>query len=396
MRVTVTTEFRYLGTPDGAVWSPSSLAYSFWSRYLSVFDGVEVLARVKAVDAAPRDHVRCDGPGVGFRIVPYYQGPMQYLLKRSAIRAAIDAALKSRSAVILRLPSPIATTAARFLGSQGRGYGVEVVGDPYDVFAPGAIEHPLRIWFRWRLFVRQKHECAAATAAAYVTRAVLQHRYPPAPEAFTTHYSNVELGPDDFGPHSCRIPSGRRAVVLMVGSLEQMYKGADVLIRATALSVSRRCDFEIHIAGEGRCKTRLMAMANELRLSDRVHFLGHIASRQELRARLDQADLFVMPSRTEGLPRALIEAMARGLPCIGSNVGGITELLEAEDMVPPGDAPALASHIEMALSDEAWRLRASKLNRIRAEDFQDSCLRPRRESFYRAVRAMAEKTMAEK
>ncbi len=60
---------------------------------------------------------------------------------------------------------------------------------------------------------------------------------------------------------------------------------------------------------------------------------------------LDSADLFVSPSRQEGVPRAMIEAMARGLPCIGSSVGGTPETLPQEFLVPPNDRPRLAAEI---------------------------------------------------
>ena len=63
-------------------------------------------------------------------------------------------------------------------------------------------------------------------------------------------------------------------------------------------------------------------------LRDRVRFRGQLTTPVDVRAELDRADLFVLPSRQEGLPRAMIEAMARALPCIGSSVGGIPELLQ--------------------------------------------------------------------
>ncbi|MBA2480869.1 MAG: glycosyltransferase family 4 protein, partial [Planctomycetes bacterium] len=182
-----------------------------------------------------------------------------------------------------------------------------------------------------------------------------------------------------------RVPDGGRESVLLVGSLEQMYKGCDILIRAAA-SIRKDRDFSISVAGDGRCRSRLEQLTAELGMVDRVRFLGHVTDRGELRALLDRTTLFVMPSRTEGLPRALIEAMARGCPCIGSSVGGIVELLPAEDLVPPGDVPALARRLQAALSDADWQRRSSARNRARAEEFRDDQLKPRRESFYRAVR----------
>jgi len=101
---------------------------------------------------------------------------------------------------------------------------------------------------------------------------------------------------------------------------------------------------------------------------------------------LDSIDLFVMPSRAEGLPRALVEAMARGCPCIGSNVGGIPELLAPEDLVPPNNPEALAQKI-MEVTANPERMKAmSERNLARAKQFNPEVLREARLAFYKYVR----------
>jgi glycosyltransferase involved in cell wall biosynthesis len=86
----------------------------------------------------------------------------------------------------------------------------------------------------------------------------------------------------------------------------------------------------------------------------------------------------------------MIEAMARALPCVGSTVGGIPELLPREDMVPPGDADALARKIIEIVSDPQRMQRMSARNLARAGDFQEEVLRERRLEFYRYVREQTE------
>jgi glycosyltransferase involved in cell wall biosynthesis len=106
-----------------------------------------------------------------------------------------------------------------------------------------------------------------------------------------------------------------------------------------------------------------------------------------VRSILDGADLFILPSFQEGLPRAMVEAMARALPCIGSSVGGIGELLPPEDIVPPGDAAALARKIrEVVASPERMRAMSAR-NLQRAGAYSTALCDERRIAFYQRVRA---------
>jgi glycosyltransferase involved in cell wall biosynthesis len=89
-----------------------------------------------------------------------------------------------------------------------------------------------------------------------------------------------------------------------------------------------------------------------------------------------------MPSRMEGLPRAMIEAMARALPCLGSTVGGIPELLSSEDLVAVGDAPGLAKKIHEVLADPARMSRMSARNLEKAREYAEAP-GERRLAFYR-------------
>jgi glycosyltransferase involved in cell wall biosynthesis len=159
-----------------------------------------------------------------------------------------------------------------------------------------------------------------------------------------------------------------------------------VLLDAMAACVARGLDLRLALVGDGRYRPALEARAGALGLGGRACFLGQVTAGAPVRAHLDRADLFVLPSRTEGLPRALIEAMARALPCLGSAVGGIPELLPPEDLVPPGDVAALADKLHAAATDPERLARMSASNLARAGAYREEALRERRRAFYRRVR----------
>jgi glycosyltransferase involved in cell wall biosynthesis len=390
MNVVITTEQHFDRTPDGQVWTSGSFSYPFWTRYLAVFDSVRILARVRNVPVPPPGFRLVSGPKVTFAGVPDYLGPKQYLLRLASIAGATAKAIQSSDAVILRVPGQVSSCVAWRLRKMRRPYAVEVVGDPYDVFAPGAVGHPFRPFFRSWFARSLRLQCAGACAAAYVTEHALQRRYPPGPEAFATPCSDVELPPAAFvnGPRT--LMPGGAARLVFVGSLAQLYKAPDVLIDAVAACVRDGLNIESVLVGSGRYQLQVETRAAALGLGSRVQFRGHLTTPEAVRAELDQAHLFVLPSRVEGLPRAMIEAMARALPCLGSTVGGIPELIAAEDLVPPGDAPALARKIHDVLTDPARVARMSARNLAKAREYSDAALTSRRQAFYQHLRACSE------
>jgi glycosyltransferase involved in cell wall biosynthesis len=138
-------------------------------------------------------------------------------------------------------------------------------------------------------------------------------------------------------------------LVLWVGRLDPV-KGLDVLIDAFSV-VPDYLNACLFLAGAGPMRNRLGRQIATLMLTDRVHLLG---SRDDVPSLLKTADLFVFPSRTEGLPNALLEAMAAGRPIITTDVPGCRDLIrhEANGLLTPfGDTKALANAITRMLFD---------------------------------------------
>jgi hypothetical protein len=193
LRVVVTSEYRFSRTPDGAVWTQDGPDHGFWTRYLAAFDEVRLVARIQDVASVAPDARRVDGPQITPWAVPYYLGPSQYLRRRAAIGRAVSGAASASDAVILRVPSPIGAILATARHRQRRPYALEVIGDPYDVLAPGVVRHGLRPLLRTWSTAALRQQCRRATAVAYVTERSLQARYPARPGARTTVYSSVDL-----------------------------------------------------------------------------------------------------------------------------------------------------------------------------------------------------------
>jgi glycosyltransferase involved in cell wall biosynthesis len=130
------------------------------------------------------------------------------------------------------------------------------------------------------------------------------------------------------------------AVVVLAMSRMEPRKGIATLLEAIA-KLDRRLTYRLAVAGEGPEQRRLEAQVDDLGLGDRVRFLGTVSA-PELHFRA--ADMFVLPSMFEGMPNSLLEALASGLPAVVTEIPGVTDVVEADDVcfVSPGDADALA------------------------------------------------------
>jgi L-malate glycosyltransferase len=167
---------------------------------------------------------------------------------------------------------------------------------------------------------------------------------------------------NQYQPPSPR-PKLRKVVV--VANLRPE-KGHDILIDA-AVQVLRRCpDANFEIVGGGPELERLLARAEARSVLHALTFLGH---RDDVPARLADGDIFVLPSRSEAFPNAVLEAMATGLPIVASGVGGILELIDdgvTGLLVPPGDALSLADRLCRLMNDPALASRLGDAARAEA------------------------------
>jgi glycosyltransferase involved in cell wall biosynthesis len=389
MKVVITVEQRFDQTPDKTVWTPATFPYEFWQTYLDDFDQVQVVGRCRMVESVPANFRQVTGPAVEFARIPYYQGPWQFLGRAMSVARAARAAFETGDAVIMRVPSLLANCLEPALQQAKYPFGVTVVGDAYDVFAPQTVESPFRPLLRWWFTKAQKRQCATACGACYVTQTYLQQRYPN--PTYQLGASDVEIENILSESRLYTKDVTGRIRLIMVGSLAQLYKAPDVLIRSTAHCIQEDgLDLELVLVGGGKYQPQLAGLADELGIATRVKFTGLIPTGRAVHEQLDKADVFILPSRTEGLPRAMLEAMARGLPCIGSTAGGIPELLSDENLVPPGDVEALAKKIkEVVTSSE--RMRAmSAANLAKARAYTKETLEHRQRQFYQHVRCTTE------
>lgn len=396
MRVMLARETRLIRTNDGVYSRGGPIKLD---RYLQVFSEVIVFARIEEVEHADDNCFCIEEPRIKFFHIPYYLGPSQFLKNYRKLVKAARKAIGRADAYVLRIPGAISTILLQQLIKSKTPYGVEVVGDSMGAIETCGASFILRYILRLIGPEQQKKACRYASAASYITNSYLQNSYPC--NCWSIDASNVELTDECFiDQHGLErrlamfkeASDGKRPFVLAhAGTMDAQYKAQDVLIKAVAICRSKGLDVKLKLMGAGRFMQKYIDTAADFCIGEHVEFLGLIKPGPAVREQLDKSDIFVFPSLTEGQGKALLEAMARAMPCVGSDVGGITELLEPKYLIEPGNAEALAAAIENVLCEREQISQIALRNLTEGRKYHVEILQQRRVQFHKKLIEVSKK-----
>lgn len=384
MKLFFITDARFFQTPDGKLYAGEfSFSDILWERYIPEFDEIYVVGRVFHVDKFNNSKHLVSNVKV-LPIAPF-ESTLTFLKNRNRINASVKNYFQKYApdAVIVRGAGSLGYLVSKFCVDRKIPYGIEVIGDPYDVFAKGVIKHPLRPLFRYLFAQYQKKAVYYAKSVIYVTREKLQKRYPSNNTAYVTYASDVLL--DEFLTKTKDYPLKQPIKLISIGSLEQMYKAPDIVLRAVSKLVKGGVVLQLDWLGHGKFMGEMKALAVDLGISSNVRFLGSVSANEVVQY-LDQSAIFLLVSRTEGLPRAMVEAMARALPCIGTRVGGIPELVHPNLLVDVEDVDSLVDKVKLILSSEVKYTEFSDYSIQMASEFEFSVLENRRNLFFKSLK----------
>ena len=375
-------------------YSSDSFPKIVWCRYLEVFDEIVVLGRK---DLTPNPDISnfslTSRDKVSFELIDYLESPVSgYIYKKRVIRD-IKAVIEKHNinAVIARLPSNISNRAIDVCKELNIPYAIEVVGCGYDAI----YNYKFSPWYNIKnlgvkllapfSFKSMQFYVKDAKFAIYVTKEFLPKRYPVHKNAVVSYASNVELPSFDdevINKHLNLLTTKKDYLNFgMIGNVDVHYKGYDIALKALSLIKDKIPNFNLHLVGGG-VGDEVKKLAKELDMLDKLVFAGKLRSGDEVFNFLDTLDVYLHPSRTEGLPRALVEAMGRGCPCLASNVGGIPELLENEYLHNPEDYKILSEQIIKLVSSKDKLTKAAQTNFDKAKEYSVDVLSQRRNQFW--------------
>lgn len=371
MNVMFAHDHVFLTDNKGNYYSEGKLSYKVWERYLKDFDKVVVSARSKKIEShdLTNKYNISSGENVEFISLPTLSNPIMLVKNRGIVIKQLEAQMDKVDALIARLPSEIGALAIKIAMRKKKPWAVELVGCPWDSLWNhgsflGKLYAPISAT-RTKLLVRQ------SPYVLYVTREFLQKRYPT--KGKTTSCSNVEILPVEDKIIVNRInkimSKSNKIVIGVIASLNSDYKGIDTALKATSIiSKLKSHSIELRILGGGN-PSKWKKMAFDFDVTKQTVFQGTLPGGDAVLEWLDQIDIYIQPSKTEGLPRALIEAMSRGCPAIGSEAGGIPELLNNSFIHKVNDFNKLAQLIVELLTDSNKQIECARNNLKESEKY---------------------------
>lgn len=370
----------------------SDTGMTLLKRYLNSFEQVVLAVRTKFLsDREERGKYKhlIGTKNVDVIPLPFFQGPKQFILTYGKIRKAICEILEKKiDLAILRLPSTSAFFVWRIAVKKiGIPYATEIVFDCFDEYQNSCSLFYKYLWktmHKW-----QVNACHHAIGVSCVTQHYLQKRYYPlSKNAITSYYSSIEL-PSSFYYKPRHLSDKPCFQIVHVANQVQYSsrKGHNELIKVIAELKRIGCNVKLLFIGEDYDNgiAKLNAFATNLNVANMIDFSGYL-SQQEMRDTMINMDIAVLPTRSEGLPRVIIEAMAMGLPCITSPVSGNPELISSDLLVDYSDIKGMANKIKELITNRAYYAEVSETNFKKSKSYASEVLNIRRKNFYDAIK----------
>lgn len=367
---------------SGVYYSEGKFTTEVFSRYDRLDSDINVLSRVVEIKQGNNLN-QVSNKNIHFipvKGISFFYIFSKYLFQNITMTVK---EIQKADALIVRLPSFLGIFVLILNLFFQKKYFIELVGDPQEAL----ITSKKKVGFLFKCFIYifsafNKFFVKKADGVIYVTQYDLQKRYPT--KKLQTYASNVEVNikPLNLSLDEYTLKNEKNIKVGLIGSFNNEYKGIDTALKAIHLLKQKDCIVQLHILGSGKLKDYYLEMAKELEIAGQIYFDGSLSGGDAVLNWLGNLDLYIQPSRTEGVPRALIEAMSTGLPCIATNVGGIPELLHEDDLVDKDSPVTLAKRISEAVKSQELRYQMGQRNYSRSLDYDAKKLNKIRSEFW--------------
>lgn len=305
-------------------------------------------------------------------------------LNRTYNKKVLRELVQEHDLIVVHAPNSVSDLAAGYAHRYHKKYLVVLVGCGWGTLWyynwKGKLLAPLS-------YLMTRRTVSGASYVWYVTESFLQFRYPT--RGLCLGCSDVRIEATDEKCNMARKErwrsyQSRQTTLKMVtvGAVDFPLKGQQFVIEALRDLKKKGIKFSYYLIGGGN-PLPLQRLAKRLGVADQVFFLG-VLSHEKVLETLKEMDLYIQPSKQEGLPRSVIEAMSLGMPVLGTDVGGISELLAPDFLFQRGSVSQI---VDLLSNDNMFFMNAIDRNWIKAQTFLPDKLARKQQEFFRKIQA---------
>lgn len=387
-------EEHFIKNDKGEIYATRVLNEKIFNRYLEYFDEVIVFARVSKSNNVVKE-LKVNTDRLSFVEIPDFRGPKEMLMKSIKIVSKFRKACSDAEVIFLRAPSMLTIFLYRFIPKN------KITSVEFMMGATYFIEDDSFIAKKVNKIIdnEAKKLVKKANATLYVTEEALQKEYPPNAKAyedsnddyFTCGVSDVVIEKEYLFERLPMNSESNHFILISVGFMDSYRKGQHILIETVKILKDKGYSIELRLIGEGKKKEEFEQLAKRLGLEKEVLFLGKISSRETLFQQLKESDIFLLPSKLEGLPRVIIEALSASLPVIASDVNGNSELVQSELLVQTFEASNYSEKIQELIENPVFYNDISKENYQKALEYLPDKLDLKRRLFFEKLSILSKK-----
>lgn len=361
-----------------------TLTYDFFkNRYLEFCDEMIISTRSKEIEEFTEQNIgyrKTNGEKVTVHPIKNYKDIPDIIKNKKKIISEMDEIAKNCDNLIIRMPSVLGIFACKSARKYKKNYVIEMVACAWDGYMNharfgGKLLAPI-------MYLKTRYAIKKAPNVLYVTKKFLQKRYPNSNNNIgcsdviidKINKSYINKKKKQLGETNCK-----ELKIVTVASVQLKYKGQEYVMKAISDLKRGGINIKYYLIGGGN-NERLKKFVKKYNVEDNVFFKGSF-SHSEIFKLLSEMDLYIQPSLQEGLPRAVIEAMSVGMPVIGSNAGGIPELIDYKCIFKKKDTKKIASMIKNI--DNSFLVEQSERNYLYSQEFYNANLYKKRMPFYK-------------
>ncbi len=375
---------------DGTPYTIPAYSDKFWDQYSDVFDGIDILGEPFKDGIDETQLQPLTRKDVSVRLAAPMARPSEFFNKNEA-RKVIESAIKDSECVLIKIISRKANLAIKLAKKYNKPYMIGVTGDLYrTLMTSKSLIRRVYAKFIYKQCLRAIRDCKFGT---YVTQEYLQKIYPIEGEmcGFTDTII-PPIGEDVLENRIKKIKEIKKSEVInlgIIGAYHSNNKGHDTIIRAMSLLNDPRLHLRILGVGVKDDQDRWIEYGIQYNVKNIV-FDKTVSGVEMVFKWIDDIDICLLPSRSEGLPRSIIEAISRACPCITSNVCGMPELVDSYWLHDPDDYEKLAYLLSEMLENSELMEKAAIDNFEHSKNYSIDYITQKRNLFFGRFKHYAE------